>query len=133
MNKGLRNRLVQVAEDRDSYPVTNVRWGIGVAFFVLPLVVVAARDSVSVWGVVGAGSLGVGFVLVMSLLKYGMDFHEERVGARVLLSACLALIVTGVVGLVGVGLLALVSVVSPVAGVVLVFGVVFTVLFVWVL
>jgi hypothetical protein len=98
MSETIRRVVHRVKEDRDSYPVTNIRWTWGVILFVLPLVGTALMEGWSVGGTVGAGLLGVGVLLLFSVLSYGIEFHEERTGARVILAVTLAAILTALIG-----------------------------------
>lgn len=87
--------LAAIRSNRDDYPVTNIRWSYGIAFFIAPCALVGVQEG-SLRFTIGGALFGLATCLFFSLAAYGANRYQESLIARI----TLALIITSIATLV---------------------------------
>lgn len=92
--------LSDIREHPDEYPITNVRWEYGLAFFILPPAAAGYMEGGPRLAVSGF-ALGLGITLFASLLFYSGDKYDDSLPARITLAALLTAVVCLLAGFAG--------------------------------
>lgn len=108
----MQSVLSTVRENPDDYPLTNVRWSYGIAFFVAPCALVGIQEGNPKLAVGGA-ALGLAFCLFMSFGMYGMERYQESLPARITLALTITSLATTVTVLVALLAFAAAAAIAP--------------------